>query len=485
MVRHLPQLNETYPEYESQSFSPSGCNPNARCGNGLEKIYPTCAVRYGHMNYIGEFKYAPDMLFNCGAKVVIQTNRGIEIGQQVSLTCSGCDKSIDREKMIAYAKNSDAQELYQLKSGRILRAATSQDLLEHEHIQRDSREKLVRARQLARSLGLDMKIVACEHLFGGERIIFHFMAENRIDFREMVRELAHEYHTRIEMHQVGARDEARLVADYEICGRECCCKNFLKKLRPVSMKMAKLQKATLDPSKVSARCGRLRCCLRYEHEGYDELNKKLPRAGNRVRTERGEGTVRDRQVLTQLLLIEYDDGGVIETVPIEELLDRDLPKQPRPAPSESGDAVAGNDRSASTRPRRRRRREEEHTAETPDADSSDDASAASAEVENAGESEQAQEDAAQADQRPRRRRSRGRRGRSRGRRPQDDGGSESNAGSSDSAAGESRQSNGGEEGGGEGRPRSRRGRRGRRSRRPRGDRPGGDKDGGHENRDES
>jgi cell fate regulator YaaT (PSP1 superfamily) len=282
MVAHLKVLTDE--TRGSRSFSPSTCNPNGACGNGLEKIYPTCAVRYGYMNYIGEFRYAQGMLFGCGGKVVVQTSRGIEIGQQVSLTCGGCEKSIKRETMLNYVKNS-GPEFMQLKSGRILRAATGSDLEEERHINLEAAAKLRRAREVTVAQNLDMKFVACELLFGGERIIFHFMAEGRIDFRDLVRDLAHEFHTRIEMHQVGARDEARLVADYEICGRECCCKNFLKTLRPVTMRMAKLQKATLDPSKVSGRCGRLRCCLRYEHEGYEEMDKKLPRVGQRVRTD--------------------------------------------------------------------------------------------------------------------------------------------------------------------------------------------------------
>ncbi len=323
MVANLTVLNNKTDPYGSASFSPSGCNPDHKCGNGLEKIYPTCAVRYGYMGFIGEFKYAPGMLFGCGAKVVIQTMRGIEIGQQVSLTCTGCDKSIKRQQILDYAKNS-GPDFYRLKSGRILRSATAQDLLEEKHLNDGRGEKLARARELARQHGLKMKFVACEHLFGGERIVFHFMSEDRVDFRDLVRDLAHDFHTRIEMHQVGARDEARLVADYEICGRECCCKNFLKTLRPVSMRMAKLQKATLDPAKVSGRCGRLRCCLRYEHEGYEDLNKKLPRLGLRVRTDRGAGTVRDRQILTQLLTIEYDSDGLVETVGFEEVLEQNV-----------------------------------------------------------------------------------------------------------------------------------------------------------------
>lgn len=327
MVANLTVIDTRSQTTGSPGFSPSSCNPNGHCGNGLEKIYPTTAVRYGFMNYIGEFRYAPGMLFGCGAKVVIQTTRGTEVGQMVSLTCTGCDKSVKRTQMLDYVKNS-GPDFYRLKSGRILRQATAQDIEEDRRINDGAREKMRRAKQLAREMNLEMKFVACEHLFGGERVVLHFMSEARVDFREFVRQLAHEFHTRIEMHQVGARDEARLVADYEICGRECCCKNFLKTLRPVNMRMAKLQKATLDPSKVSGRCGRLRCCLRYEHEGYEELDKKLPRVGNRVKTDRGIGTVRDRQVLTQLVTVAYDDGGTLETIGAENLVERDLPARP-------------------------------------------------------------------------------------------------------------------------------------------------------------
>ncbi|MEK6642398.1 MAG: regulatory iron-sulfur-containing complex subunit RicT [Planctomycetota bacterium] len=343
MVASLNVLtNNPDPSVGSPSFAPSTCGPNT-CGNGLEKIYPTCAVRYGHMNFIGEFRYAQGMLFGCGQKVIIQTERGIEVGQMVSLTCSGCDKSVKRSTMMEYVKNS-GPDFLRPKSGRILRSATVQDMDEERRINKDAEMRLLRAKTLARERELPMKFVACEHLFGGERVIFHFMSENRVDFRDLVHELAHEYHTRIEMHQVGARDEARLVADYEICGRECCCKNFLKTLRPVTMRMAKLQKATLDPSKVSGRCGRLRCCLRYEHEGYEEMNAKLPRAGTRVETDKGVGTVKDRQVLTQLLMIEYDADGTIETVGFEmtKVLDRDSapppPQRSEPEMRQRGDA---------------------------------------------------------------------------------------------------------------------------------------------------
>ncbi|MFH0981005.1 MAG: regulatory iron-sulfur-containing complex subunit RicT [Planctomycetota bacterium] len=293
-------------------------HPEERCGNGLEKIHPTTAVRYGYMKNIGEFTHPPEMKFGCGLQVIIKTARGIEIGQQVSLTCSGCDKSVTREQIQTYIRNS-GPEYYQLSNGRILREATPDDLREETHLRAGTVDKKEFCQAIADRLKLPLKVVECEHLFGGERVIFYFLAEGRVDFRSLVKELAGEYQTRIEMRQVGVRDEARLLADYETCGRECCCKIFLKTLRPVNMKMAKMQKATLDPSKVSGRCGRLKCCLRYEHVAYEELDRNLPALGTRVSTAHGDGVVVNRQILTQLLQIQAEDEGLI-TVAIEDVL---------------------------------------------------------------------------------------------------------------------------------------------------------------------
>lgn len=344
-----------------------GCaSARDRCGNGLEKVYPTTAVRYGRMGYIGEFSHAPDIPFTCGGRVVIQTDRGIEIGQQVSLTCSSCEQGISREQMRAYAKAS-GNDSYRLNNGHILRGATPGDLAELRHIDDAIAEKIATCRRLSDQLQLPMKIVDAEHIFGGERIIFYFMSEDRVDFRELVRMLAREFQTRIEMRQVGARDEARLLADYETCGRECCCKNFLKTLKPVGMQMAKLQKATLDPSKVSGRCGRLKCCLRYEHDTYLDLNKRLPRLGRRVRTASEEGVVIDRQVLTQLLKLRRDDGVVV-TVCEEDVLERDMPHPTPPTPAENESAAEGrsdrrdsNSKAGSVRSSRRERPERRNT----------------------------------------------------------------------------------------------------------------------------
>jgi cell fate regulator YaaT (PSP1 superfamily) len=246
---------------------------------------PTRVVRYGAMRWVGEFPCKPGQAFGRGGKVVVQTDRGIELGESIGVTgeAPGWELLVPRDQMQAYLRES-GPEFCRPRAGRILRPATDQDVNEHDRLNAHVCEDIRACAELAHQLGLDMKIITAEHLLGGERIVFYFGSTSRVDFRQLVRELAQRYRTRIEMRQVGARDEARLVGDYEVCGRECCCRNFLKKLRPVNMKMAKLQKSTLDPTKVSGRCGRLRCCLRYEHCGYEEFASRLPRVGSRVQT---------------------------------------------------------------------------------------------------------------------------------------------------------------------------------------------------------
>ena len=152
-----------------------------------------------------------------------------------------------------------------------------------------------------------MELVDVEHVFGGERIVVYYLAENRVDFRDLVKQLAGEFQTRIEMRQIGVRDEAKLLADYGDCGKPVCCNTHLNEMPPVSMKMAKLQKATLDPTKISGRCGRLKCCLRYEYDTYEELQKDLPPVGSEVLTQRGRQRVLAHEILAQQLLVETED----------------------------------------------------------------------------------------------------------------------------------------------------------------------------------
>lgn len=347
---------------------------NAKQGGGTATAEFVRPVRYGAMRVLGEFSARPSLKLNCGQKVVVETDRGIELGEPVGVC--GCDRKMPKERVDEYVKNS-GPEFCKPRSGRILRAATDQDVNEHEHLNAHINDDVKHCAALADQLGLDIRVVTAEHLLGGEQIVFYFSAPTRIDFRQLVRELAHHYHTRIVMRQVGARDEARLVADYEVCGRECCCKSFLKKLRPVTMKMAKLQKSTLDPSKVSGRCGRLRCCLRYEQEGYEELERTLPRVGARVLTELGGGTVVDRQILTHLLMVQMDDDDRLVAIPNEELLDG-LPPDRRLERPERGAGVrlpqapqgrSGGRPPPGRRPDARSERDTETSAPPPSAES--------------------------------------------------------------------------------------------------------------------
>jgi cell fate regulator YaaT (PSP1 superfamily) len=309
---------------------------------------PPCIVRYGAMRWVGEFQSKAKLELQRDDCVVIQTDRGIELGQLATpWQCNGC-ACPTKDQVGTYIQNS-GPELCRPRAGRVLRKANDQDVSEHEHLNAHVKEDVNLCAELAEQHTLDLRVVTAEHLLGGERIVFYFTAPDRVDFRLLVKDLAQRYRTRIEMRQVRPRDEARLVADYEICGRECCCKNFLKRLRPVSMKMAKLQKSTLDPSKVSGRCGLLRCCLRYENDGYEELDKRLPRNGTRVRTEDGPATVIDRQVLTQLLMVRTDDDRVI-AVPFDEVLETNIPPQNRNQSAPTGRHAA------SLRQRQRRNR---------------------------------------------------------------------------------------------------------------------------------
>ena len=311
-------------------------------------------VRYGAMYWVGEFTHKPSAALGWGTRVVVQTERGIELGECVGPPCGTGAGNLTPDQIDCFVRNSGL-DFCQPRAGRILRAANEQDVNEHHHLNAHVHEDIAHCAELAEHLALDLKIVTAEHLLGGERIVFYFRSQSRIDFRQLVKELAQHYRTRIEMRQVGARDEARLVADYEICGRECCCKNFLKKLRPVNMKMAKLQKSTLDPSKVSGRCGRLRCCLRYEHVGYEELAGRLPRSGSRVDTAFGAGTVLDRHILTQLVAVRTDDEHVV-TIPLEEIRAFDLPPAPPKPPTESAGASTGAAASGDAARRERLRR---------------------------------------------------------------------------------------------------------------------------------
>ncbi len=302
-----------------------------------ERLKPptSIVVRFGAMRLVGEYPYDGDAKPGCGSKLVVRTHRGAELGEMLTSTCpnAGCGKSVSRKQMLEYIENSGGKDYPFFTEGRVLRIATIEDMNAQARLEASAPDLVRQAREETAALALDMKIIEAEPILGGEKITFYFTAPDRVDFRELARRLAHRFQTRIELRQVGARDEARLTADYERCGQHCCCKQFLKVLKPVSMKAAKVQKATLDPMKISGRCGRLMCCLRYEDETYDALKKRLPRNKTRVGTPEGPGIVIDSQILTQLVLVALERVDRRVAVPVEELSDPDAappPKEPDP-----------------------------------------------------------------------------------------------------------------------------------------------------------
>lgn len=256
------------------------------------QVMPKYIVRYGLMRLMGVFEttgsdaaeYARD------TKVIIRTDRGLETGE-----------------VLCQATESSVESLDEVFQGQILREMSRNDANEVTRIHEQQPNQLDICQKSIDKLGLEMQLVDIEHIFGGERIVVYYLADGRVDFRELVRVLAGEFQTRIEMRQIGVRDEAKLMADYGDCGKAVCCNTHLVQMPPVSMKMAKLQKATLDPTKISGRCGRLKCCLRYEYDVYEQLQKELPPIGSTVESEEGPVKVVGQEILAQAVIVEFDD----------------------------------------------------------------------------------------------------------------------------------------------------------------------------------
>jgi cell fate regulator YaaT (PSP1 superfamily) len=251
---------------------------------------PDYVVRYGAMRFLGIFKAAAGQEYVRSAEVIVRTDRGLEVG---TVLCAADEQLLERIK--------------EPGEGQILRQMTHEDRLEMRRILEHAVGELELCQRYVKQLGLAMQLVDIEHIFGGERIIVYYLADNRVDFRELVRSLAGEFQTRIEMRQIGVRDEAKLLADFGDCGCPVCCNSHLSEMPPVSMKMAKLQKATLDPTKISGRCGRLKCCLRYEFETYEQLLKELPPIGSVVGTPEGPAKVVGHEILAGQVLVLTED----------------------------------------------------------------------------------------------------------------------------------------------------------------------------------
>ncbi len=250
-------------------------------------------VRYGTMRLLGEFEAKKQTYYRRGDEVVVRSDRGVEWG---TVLCEATDRT---KSYLGQTRTS---------GGRILRLASHED--RKSRLENSEREKtyFLAAARMIQERSLQMQLIDVEHIFGGERIIFYYLSEKRVDFRELVKVIAREFNTRIEMRQIGIRDEAKLLADYGDCGKPVCCNTHLQEMPPVSMKMAKLQKATLDPNKISGRCGRLKCCLRYEYDTYEEHRRELPAIGATVITKAGQGRVIAQELLARKLVVVFEDG---------------------------------------------------------------------------------------------------------------------------------------------------------------------------------
>lgn len=240
-----------------------------------------------------------DLEIHQGDNVIVETARGIEYGNVVL-----GQKQVDDEKIIQPLKQ-------------VIRVATPED----DEIERRNKEKEKDAFKIClekiKKHGLEMKLIDAEYTFDNNKVLFYFTADGRIDFRELVKDLAAVFKTRIELRQIGVRDETKIVGGIGICGRPLCCHTFLSEFVPVSIKMAKEQNLSLNPTKISGVCGRLMCCLKNEEEAYEELNSKLPNVGDRVTTvDRLSGEVQSVSVLKQLVKVivklENDEKEVRE-----------------------------------------------------------------------------------------------------------------------------------------------------------------------------
>lgn len=237
-----------------------------------------------------------------GDQVVVETDHGNRLGTVVSFV-------VPRPP----AESNKVQ--------RIIHKADNRDLEKDDRNRVRERDALRVCFERVRERALPMKLIKAEQALDGGKIIFYFAAEQRVDFRELVRELAHTFHTRIEMKQIGSRDEAKVIGAVGPCGRELCCSTFLREPGGVSVKMARVQGLSLNPTKLAGMCGRLKCCLRYEYDTYLELGRALPAIGKSVESVKGEGVVTRQNVLKQTVLIRRADGVETEAS-LEDLVEK-------------------------------------------------------------------------------------------------------------------------------------------------------------------
>lgn len=244
-----------------------------------------------------------DLKIQKGDYVVVETARGIEFGE-----CVIGIKEIDESDIIAPLKS-------------VLRVADNKDILKHKENKSKEKSALEICTKKIESHGLDMKLIDVEYTFDNNKVIFYFTADGRVDFRELVKDLATIFKTRIELRQIGVRDEAKMLGGLGPCGRPMCCSTFLGDFASVSIKMAKEQNLSLNPTKISGICGRLMCCLNYEQSTYEDIRKRLPKVGSLVKTEYGKGYVVDNNIVKESVKVRIKKGEdeVIEDIKIDKI----------------------------------------------------------------------------------------------------------------------------------------------------------------------
>ena len=237
------------------------------------------------------YYFAPNKIkFELGNKVIVETSRGVEMG-----TVKVPNKTVPQSEIVPPLKN-------------VTRLATPEDIERDERNHELELDAALICKKKIAAHKLEMSLVATEYTFDNSKLIFYFTAESRIDFRELVKDLASTFHTRIELRQIGIRDEAKMMGGLAVCGRKYCCAGFLTDFVQVSIKMAKEQNFSLNSAKVSGACGRLLCCLRYEHEVYEEAIKNTPSVGSIVKTSDGEGVVIETKPLASEIRVKFENN---------------------------------------------------------------------------------------------------------------------------------------------------------------------------------
>lgn len=266
----------------------------------------TIGVRFRNNDKIYIFD-AGDLVVRMNDQVVVETERGVGLGVVAKTPDKEDASSLDRP----------------LK--KILRIADQKDIdLDVKNKEKENEIYEIGLEEIEKC-GLPMKLVKVEYLFDGSKIIFYFTAESRVDFRELVKRLAQRFRIRIEMRQIGVRNETKIVGGIGNCGREFCCSTFLKDFEPVSVRIAKDQNLALNPAKISGVCGRLMCCLTFEHETYVDLKKDMPKCGERVLISQGKGKVVGQNIIEEKVTIELEDGKEIK-VPVNEIMEENSEK---------------------------------------------------------------------------------------------------------------------------------------------------------------